>query len=335
VDVRHDREFFGRGEELFQLVRNIALGKHTLITGAKGVGKSRLMEEGMAVLRGEVRHLDLSLRLAGRMRGGLGHRPGRGEFRTLFVRRSTPLGECLKEMAAVLHAARCLRLPTTAILPQDWESLKKEFTRLGSVGSQEAVIESFRRSSPPWIVFIDTLDRITTAHQQFLEDLLGCAVVGAAAARLNTAAHFRKIWSSFSRVELDPLDDATATLLVRHCLEVSAIRVLDPELYVREILKSANGNPFSIKNLIWLGSRERHVTTEEVRKVRRLEEGDLFNMGPIYILMASILTLFRIFSFGTDNKEFYIYFSALGFIVYLVFRVFRTFFLFKPQRVNT
>ena len=33
-----------------------------------------------------------------------------------------------------------------------------------------------------------------------------------------------------------------------------------------------------------------------------------------------------------DNREFYIYFSALGFLMYLTFRVFRNFFLFRPQR---
>jgi hypothetical protein len=33
-----------------------------------------------------------------------------------------------------------------------------------------------------------------------------------------------------------------------------------------------------------------------------------------------------------DNSEFYVYFSALGFLVYLTFRVFRSFFLFRSQR---
>jgi hypothetical protein len=45
-----------------------------------------------------------------------------------------------------------------------------------------------------------------------------------------------------------------------------------------------------------------------------------------------MFTLFKIFSLGTNNPEFYIYFSALGFLVYLTFRIFRTFFLFRPHR---
>lgn len=33
---------------------------------------------------------------------------------------------------------------------------------------------------------------------------------------------------------------------------------------------------------------------------------------------------------GMDDSDFYIYFSALSFLVYLTFRAFRTFFLFRP-----
>jgi len=47
-----------------------------------------------------------------------------------------------------------------------------------------------------------------------------------------------------------------------------------------------------------------------------VEEGAYFNMGPLYIFSAGIFTLFKIFSIGTDNREFYIYFSALGFLVF-------------------
>ena len=75
-----------------------------------------------------------------------------------------------------------------------------------------------------------------------------------------------------------------------------------------------------------------HFGLQGIRGVRQVEEGELFNMGPVYILAAGALTLSKIFSFGTDNREFYIYFSSLGFLVYLLFRVFRTFFLFRPRR---
>lgn len=74
------------------------------------------------------------------------------------------------------------------------------------------------------------------------------------------------------------------------------------------------------------------MTEAGMRELQQVEEGELMNMGPAYIFLASVFPLFKIFSIGTDNSEFYVYFSAMGFLVYLTFRVFRTFFLFRPQR---
>jgi hypothetical protein len=98
------------------------------------------------------------------------------------------------------------------------------------------------------------------------------------------------------------------------------------------VLKSAGGNPFRIKTLAWHGSRELNLDRGEIRKLRREEAGEYFNMGPVYIFGASVFTMYKIFSVGMDNREGYIYFSALGFVVYFVFRVFRSFFLFRPRK---
>ncbi len=334
MDVRKDRAFFGREEELRQLVANLGQGKHTLMTGARGVGKSRLMQEAIAVLQGNARRIDLSPRRINSLKGNLWFRLGAGHDRIVTVNRANPMGDCLRELAQSLLGMGLLHLSPPEPAREPWPEVKKQLTKLGSVRTQEILVTSVRAARPPLMIFFDSLDRITAAHQQFLEDLLGASVLCAAVVRVKSAGQFTKIWSSFARIELEPLDDAAATRLIRHCFEVSGTRVVDPELYEREILKSANGNPFQIKNIIWLGSRERHVTTDGIRQLRRTEAGELFNMGPIYILCASFLTLFKIFSFGTDNRDFYIYFSALGFLVYLVFRVFRTFFLFKPQRFD-
>jgi hypothetical protein len=110
------------------------------------------------------------------------------------------------------------------------------------------------------------------------------------------------------------------------------LRTIDREIYRRGVLKAANGNPFLIKNIMWHTSRERHAGFDEIRSLSQVEEGPFFNMGPIYIFAASMFTIFKIFSLGTNNPEFYIYFSALGFLVYLTFRIFRTFFLFRHHR---
>jgi hypothetical protein len=332
ADLREDSFFVGREEELAELIRSLQRGRHILLTGPKGIGKTRLMREALSIMTGGNRRGRRQMELFTPRAGELSLRVRRTGYRMIFIEHASPMGDCLKEMGELLLSMGLLRLETSGPVSIGWPEAKKLMTSMGSLRVQEAIVESIRSAGAPVLVFFDSFDRITVSNQMFLEKLLGAAVLCAATVQVKESFHFRKIWSSFRKIELNPLDNPSAARLIDHCLSSYKIRVIDPELYKTEILKSADGNPFQIKNLIWQGSRGASVSMEEIRKLRRTQEGEFFNMGPIYIIGASIFTLFKIFSFGTGNREFYIYFSALGFLVFLMFRVFRTFFLFKPQR---
>jgi hypothetical protein len=99
-----------------------------------------------------------------------------------------------------------------------------------------------------------------------------------------------------------------------------------------QIAKSAGGNPCHILVLTSRGARVRHFDAARVSDLGRVEEGEYFNMDPVYTYGASVFTLFKIFSMGVDNVDFYIYFSAPAAFVCLTCRVFRNFFLFRPQK---
>jgi hypothetical protein len=232
----------------------------------------------------------------------------------------------------VLHIDRALLLPEEVPSGATWDRVKKYFTTLGRAGQEDLLIRSLEASSKRYVLFLDSLDRITATHLDFLERLLGVAVVCTAVVKVNEGFQFKKVWNSFERIDVGPLPRDVALQLIRKLIAKEGIRMADPALFEREVLKASGGNPFHIRNHIWHGSRRRHLGPSDIRSLRRREEGEFFNMGPVYIFAASALTLFKIFSLGMGNREFYIYFSALGFLVYLTFRVFRTFFLFRPQR---
>ncbi len=330
-DLRTDACFFGRTRELQTLVYNLALGRHTLCVGAKGMGKSRLMREAVAVLNG-TRPMPAPAPPTGLRNDMLFQRVKAGSRRVMFVTRTTPLGDFLLEMAEALHAADCLQIGNPRRRRRKWAAVRKRLKRRGRALLQDLVLRSVAASHPPWLVVIDTLDWISPTYQPLLESLLSCAVVCSATVCPKDGAVFRNIWASFVRLDVEPLSRTESLALIDHCLLSYRMSVADPALYRREILKICSGNPFHIRNVLWMGSRNIHVDEKEISRLRRETREDLFNMGPVYILAASVLTLSKIFSFGTDNREFYIYFSALGFLVYLIFRVFRTFFLFRPQR---
>jgi hypothetical protein len=332
-DLRQDQLFLGRADELYELTRNLQRGRHTLLVGEKGIGKTRLMLEAKNILSGRKQRIDLAAGINARLRGNLALRIVPDQQKILSVDHPSPMGDCLREMAEQLYYNGDLRFGALEGR-RDWPAMKKHLSGLGSVKVQAAILEALSRSRPTYLIFLDNLDRISPAQQAFIESLLGIAVICTAVVQMKENFVFRRIWASFARVTLDALPEQICIQLIDYFFRNYPLHPIDPALYRREILKSANGNPFLIKNLLWHGSRQRRLSLEEIRSLRRVEEGAYFNMGPLYIFSAGIFTLFKIFSIGTDNREFYIYFSALGFLVYLIFRVFRTFFLFRPQKYN-
>jgi hypothetical protein len=267
------------------------------------------------------------------IRGQLGIRITPDQYKVLVIEHSNPLGDCLKEMSEKLYYNSDLPMDISSEQP-DWQSAKKKLTGLGSIKTQDLIYEGISHSQKKYLIFFDNLDRISPTQQKFVETLLNIAVICTAVVYVKENMVFKRIWASFARLNLEPLPEADCKQLIDYFFQNYPLHVIDPELYSREILKASNGNPFYIKTMLWHGSREKYVNTDEIRKLREVDEGHYFNMGPIYIFGVAMFTLFKIFSIGMDNHEFYIYFSALGFIAYLIFRVFRAFFLFRPQKYS-
>lgn len=330
-DPRRDTLLVGRSEDLERLVRTLARGRHALLVGEKGIGKTRLLMEARRVLAGRTRRIEFAASVIAGLRGDLGVRVGSGGHRIIHVEHPAPLGGLVKEMLERLWEFGDLP-PDPGLDRSDWDAVRRQVAKLGTARMQSLVYESIAKSPSPYLLFLDNLERLSPAHLPFLESLLAIAVVCGAAAQTKEDPHLRRIWSSFVRIELEPLAEADSRALVEHLFGAYPIRAADRELYLREIVAASGGSPAALKTMAWHGSRESTVSYEEIRKLRQADNARYFNMGPIYMLVFAMFTLAKIFSIGMDNTEFYIYFSALGFVAYLVVRVFRAFFLFRPQK---
>ena len=112
LDLRQDQTFFGRTEELHDLSRNLQRGRHTLLVGDKGIGKTRLMLEAKWILSGRKRPIDFSSDIIKQLRGQLGIRINPNQYKILFIEHPNPLGDCLKEIAEQLYYSGDLNIET-------------------------------------------------------------------------------------------------------------------------------------------------------------------------------------------------------------------------------
>ena len=320
ADIRQDQAFFGRREELFRVVKNLREGRHTLLVGPYGIGKSSLMSEARALLTGAKSRVDFH--------------PGSSPVarnRVLTAANPAPLGDFLREIAGGLFRNGDLRVES-ADERDDWTLQKKRFTQLGIQGMQSEVLAAIAGSGKNYILFVTNLERLSAGNVRFFETLLRITVFCGSALSTKDAPGFDCFWASFERVPLDRLPSAVAGQLVTHLMKQYPLNVVDPVMCRQEILSAAAGNPFHVKNLLHRAATRKSLGTREIREFRAVEEGPYFNMGPLYMIAAGVLTAVKFFSAGADKKEHYIYFSAIGFVLYLTFRVFRSFFVFRPRR---
>ncbi|HMK38202.1 MAG TPA: ATP-binding protein [Bacteroidota bacterium] len=319
-DVRQDQAFFGREQELIRLLKNLTEGRHTLIVGRYGIGKSSLMREARLLLSGAAHRVEIAEGLP----------PVKKEL-MLTVSSPTPLGDCLRELAGWLYRNRDLTIESAGER-DDWPALKKRFTQSGSHAMQSEILKGIARSRKKYILFVSNLDRLSLSGLRFFQSILSVTVVCGSALAVKDVESFSCFWSSFDRIALDPLPGPVASQLIVHLMSRYPVNVVDPAMCRKEILSSADGSPFHIKNLMHRAATQGRLGSAEIRAFRAVEEGPFFNMGPLYMIGAGVLTAVKFFSVGAEKREHYIYYSAIGFMLYLTFRVFRSFFVFRPRR---
>jgi len=319
-DIRQDQAFFGREEELARLLKNLTEGRHTLIVGGHGIGKSSLMREARLLLSGAAHRVEILQGFSSVQKD-----------RMLTVSSPSPLGDCLREIAGWLYRNRDLTVESAGER-EDWSALKKRFTQTGIHSMQSEVLKSFARSSRKYILFVSNLDRISLSGLPFFQSLLSVTVVCGSALAVKDVESFSCFWASFDRIPLERLPGPVARQLIVHLMNRYPVNVVDPAMCRKEILSSADGSPFHIKNLMHRAATQERLGSAEIRAFRAVEEGPFFNMGPLYMIGAGVVTAVKFFSVGAEKREHYIYYSAIGFMLYLTFRVFRSFFVFRPRR---
>jgi hypothetical protein len=182
--------------------------------------------------------------------------------------------------------------------------------------------------------FIDNLDSITPGLIDFLTELLKATTVIATATQLRNEQKLKPLYASFDKIELEELDKNISRDMITHLVDEYVKHSPDSEreFLINEVARSSKGNPNLIKSMITQVHAEKFVTDNDIKDLRKHEDFEFINLGPVFAFFLGLITVIKILQIGLQNREAYILLSIFSFLAYLTIRVFRYFFFFRPQR---
>lgn len=358
-----DKTFFGRIPELKKLVTNILLGKHTLVIGKKGIGKTTLIEESAAIVKGSIHHIELSpanlakefndVRIAHRLKESWKFYspttmqfpllPGEGRDEVVPIKmitvdftdnKSNVMQEIIQQIYNFNDIQDADELFEFTTL-EDADDLAVTQTKL-KVKALPLLKDQMLKSivTKNYRLFIDNLDSITPALIDFLTELLKATTVIATATQLRNEQKLKPLYASFDKIELEALDKCISREMVTYLIDkyVEHSPASERDFLINEIARSSKGNPNLIKSMISQAHAEKFVTDNDIKDLRKHEDLEFINLGPAFSFLLGLITVVKILQIGLQNREAYILLSIFSFLAYLTIRVFRYFFLFRPQR---
>ena len=331
-DLYQDKTFFGRREELKKIVVNALLGKNTVIIGKRGVGKSSLIDQAISILNGSIHRIDISpgvlaneykdIRLAQRLQA-----TWKNEIKIMKIELSKTKSTIFTEIIETLYKNNDLDNTEELV------SISPDGTIAIQVKNAPPVIVK-SISTKNYIIFIDDLESASSQMIDFVISLARSATIIATTSEIQDSKKMKHLLSQFEKIELKELDKQTTQEMINY---ITQKYLPHTDKNIADFLKNeaervSKGNPTIIKALFSQAIAQKHLTEDEIKKLRTLEEREYINLGPFISILIGSTTIIKILQIGLENRETYILLSILSFIAYLTIRIFRYFLLFRPQR---
>jgi energy-coupling factor transporter ATP-binding protein EcfA2 len=327
-----DNAFFGRETELKKIIFNALVGKNTLIIGKKGIGKTSLLEQAINIITGTTHKIEFSptvlekqfndVRISQRLR-----QAWERKIKTLKIDLTKTKSTLFTEIIQTLYSNRDLEDPENAV----------EITPDGSISiktktAQSVIIKSIK--SKDYIIFIDDLDLASAQLAEFILDLAQASTIIATTSELKNDKRLKHIYAMFEKINLEELPKETAIKLINYLIDkhLSHLKGDKREFLKNEVLHISKGNPNLIKATLSQAIAKKHIQDDDIRELRKQEELEYINLGPFFAFLIGSITIVKILQIGLENRETYILLSIFSFLAYLILRIFRYFFLFRPQR---
>ena len=324
----------GRDDLVADVVREIRKGKHVLLTGPTGVGKSAVLIE--AIRRIERRKSErIQLGITQEMtlpESELAHAERRKQrlLTLVYLRDHQAKGQFITLARRLLQTGivkpSALELPKSLdeLSPEsvDWTKYKRPINKLAVRDLTGAIIPAFyqhKKDGGVVIIAVDDMSSVTPTQQAFWLAVFDHAQVVACAAEKK--ASLKKLWWKSKEMEVKPLPPEACADIVRTYIAKKGVLIESPELYISHVVKQSGGNPQAIADMLDNSAKERVVDKKQIREMRHQAGVRYLNFTPVMIVGGACIIGARYIAIGIGDTALYVM-AGMAAALFLSLRLF-------------
>lgn len=295
----------GRDELVLDIMAEIRKGKHVILTGPVGIGKSAVLK---AALDRAGDRIELLIKLHDHQ--------AKGQF-VEMARQMLALG--LVSAKELELPAKFHELPATEI---DWREVKSQVNRMSMRDLTQAIIPALSRAENKPVIAVDDLTSLTPTQMAFWLAIFDHAqVIGCASEK---KARVRKLWWKMREIAVKPLPPDVIREIVKKYITAKGVLIESPDLYISHVVKQSGGVPQAIYDMLDESGKERIIDKRKVREMRHEAGVAYLDFTPMVMILGALIVSMRYVGMGTGDKTLYIM-GGMGAALFLTFR----FFIFK------
>ncbi len=295
--MKHVTGLIGRDDLIEQVAREARKGRHLLLTGRPGIGKSSVLE---AVLDRLIVRRDLIVL-------HVNEHQAKGQF--LEIARGLLESGLLKPSALELDAG----LDDLDPAALEWAKLKRQVNRLSIRDLTAAIVPALHAHKGRVLVAVDDLTAVTPTLVAFWLAVLDAAQLLACAneKRKNVA----RLWWKLAEIEVPPLPTERAREIAQTYLQQTGTLVESPALFVAHVVQQANGNPQALADLLADSAKERVVDKQRIREMKHAAGVRYLDFTPVMVVALASVVGARYLAIGTGDTELYVFAGMLAAVV--------------------
>ncbi len=320
----------GRENLVEKAAQEVRKGRHVLLTGRVGVGKSSVLE---AVLERLERRRDERAPVDAESDDPPGEREGRAERErrsherrkraqtVIHISDHQPKAQFVDIARQLLSAG--LLDPLALELPEpyrdfppeliEWAKVRRHVNRLSMRDLTAAIIPALHDHHGKALIAVDDLTGVTPTLVAFWLAVFDAAqVIGCAGQKKPNLA---KLWWKMAEIEVPPLAPEATREIVQTYITRQGMLIEAPGLFVGHVVKQSGGNPQAIADMLDDSAKERLVDKRKIREMRHAAGVRYFDFTPVMIVALASVVGARYLAIGTGDTELYIFAGMVAAVV--------------------